>query len=290
MTRASLAVLAVTLAACSSKAPAPQAAASAPPLPDDVKALAAAQPTPGSPAPGSGTLELTGEFVSPMRSELVVRWPGRVGKVLVDEGSAVRAGQPLLELETDYLSLDVQRAQAEAERAAAALSEAERDYARKQELLAKGSVTQAIHDRSRSGFDQARAGKSAADAALALARRRLADAVLLAPFDGVIAERHTDVGERLSDNTVAFVLVQASPLKLRVRVPERYLAAARPGLTVTARVDPYPDQTFQGQVSVVGRAIDPATRTFLLEAEFPNRDLRLKPGLFARVQADGIQG
>ena len=88
----------------------------------------------------------------------------------------------------------------------------------------------------------------------------------------------------------AFVLMQAAPLKLRVRVPERYLAAARIGQTVKARVDPYPGEAFEGKVSVVGRAVDPATRTFLVEDEFPNRDQRLKPGLFARVQADGLQG
>ena len=169
MTRASLAVLALSLAACSQKAAAPQAQGSAPPLPDDVQAVAAAvkPAAAASPAATTGALELTGEFVSPMRSDLVVRWPGRVGKVLVDEGAAVRSGQPLLELETDYLALEVQRTEAEAERAAAALAEAERDFARKQELLAKGSVTQAIHDRSRSGFDQARAARSSRDRSLA---------------------------------------------------------------------------------------------------------------------------
>jgi multidrug efflux pump subunit AcrA (membrane-fusion protein) len=84
---------------------------------------------------------------------------------------------------------------------------------------------------------------------------------------------------------VAFVLEQLAPLKLRFRVPERYLAAVREGQPVSASVDPYPGQVFAGRISVVGDAIDPATRTFLVEAEFPNHDDRLRPGLFARVEA-----
>jgi multidrug efflux pump subunit AcrA (membrane-fusion protein) len=55
---------------------------------------------------------------------------------------------------------------------------------------------------------------------------------------------------------------------------------------VRARVDPYPNEVFEGKVSVVVRAVDSATRTFAVEAEIPNRDERLKPGLFTRVELD----
>jgi membrane fusion protein (multidrug efflux system) len=77
---------------------------------------------------------------------------------------------------------------------------------------------------------------------------------------------------------------QTAPLKLRFRVPERYLATVEVGLPVAARVDPYPEETFDGKVSLVGGSVDPSSRTFLAEAEFPNRDGRLRPGLFARVE------
>ncbi len=55
---------------------------------------------------------------------------------------------------------------------------------------------------------------------------------------------------------------------------------------VKATVDPYPDTEFEGTLSLVGGSVDAATRTFLAEAEFPNRDGRLRPGLFARVSLD----
>jgi RND family efflux transporter MFP subunit len=138
--------------------------------------------------------------------------------------------------------------------------------------------------RSKAGAEQAEAALAAAQAALDLAHQRLADATLVSPVDGVVAARRTDVGERLGEASVAFVVEQTAPLKLRFRVPERYLATVRLGQPVAATVDPYPTQPFDGKVSLVGGSVDPASRTFLVEAEFPNTDGRLRPGLFARVE------
>jgi membrane fusion protein (multidrug efflux system) len=94
------------------------------------------------------------------------------------------------------------------------------------------------------------------------------------------------VGERLGEASVAFVVEQTAPLKLRFRVPERYLATVHAGQGVAATVDPYPAEAFEGRVTLVGGSVDTASRTFLVEAEFPNRDGRLRPGLFARVQLE----
>jgi membrane fusion protein, multidrug efflux system len=270
-----------------------------PPLPADVADIAAADPGPApSGAPGTiadrpaadpgtaGRVAATGELVSPVRSELAAKNPGRVRRVLVDEGDRVRRGQTLLEQETDYLALDLQRAEADVTRAKAAANEAERDFRRKEELIAKESIARAAYDRSQSAFESARAAVEGAVAARDLARQRLADAALRSPIDGVVAERRADPGERLGDNSVAFVVVQTAPLKLRFQLPERHLAALRQGLPVAATVDPYPGETFTGRVSTVGRVVDPQTRTVMVETEFPNRDGRLSPGLFARVEID----
>jgi RND family efflux transporter MFP subunit len=147
-------------------------------------------------------------------------------------------------------------------------------------------VARAAYDRSQSNFQAAQAGVEAAQADRDLARQKLADAVLHSPITGVVAERKTAAGERLGDATVAFVLVQTSPLKLRFQLPERYLARVRRGQAVRATVDPYPGKTFTGRVSVIGGVVDPQTRTVAVETEFPNSDGRLSPGLFARVEID----
>jgi RND family efflux transporter MFP subunit len=276
------------------------APAAKPPLPADVADLEPAAQKAPAPAPDrpatpeaaaaptapDGPVNATGELVSPVRSELAVRQPGRVGRVMVDEGQRVRRGQPLLQLETQYLELDVKRTEADVAKARAAVEEAERDFKRKQDLIAKGSVSQAAYDKSHAAYDAAAAAVGAAEAARDLARQHLADAVLRSPIDGVVAERRTDVGERLGDSSVAFVVVQTSPLKLRFRLPERYLSRVKPGQEVRAQVDPYPGETFAGRVSRINGVVDSATRTVSVETEFANRDGRLYPGLFARVELD----
>lgn len=294
-TPALAALAALALAGCARAPQKADASATPPSLPADVQSVQAvaspaATAAPGADAPtAGGRLSLTGEFVAPIRSDLVPRTPGRVGRVLVDEGQLVHKGQALLELETEYLKLDVARAEADLARAEAGAKDAERDFERKKGLAGKGSVSPAAYDRSQAGAEQATAARSGARATLDTARQRLADAVLTSPVDGVVAARRTDVGERLGDASVAFVVEQIAPLKLRFRVPERYLAAVRVGQAVKATVDPYPGAEFEGTLSLVGGSVDVATRTFLAEAEFPNRDRRLRPGLFARVALD-IQG
>ena len=260
-------------------------------LPDDVKpletALAPAPATdPAAAAADERVLLATGEFIPLVRSELVARVTGRVAQVLVDEGARVAMGQPVLTLETEYLRLDAARAEAEVARAAAVLADAERDFGRKKELVAKESVAPAAFERSQAAFEGAKASRLGAQAGLDLAKQRLSDAVLRSPIDGVVLEKRVDVGERLSEGTVTFVVVQTAPLKLRFRVPERFLGAAERGATVRATVDPYPGETFDGTVSVVVPALDPASRTFAVEALFPNRDGRLRTGLFARVELE----
>ena len=263
----------------------------APPLPEDVQSIANASTTAAVPAAanaqteGTNLLSATGEFISPVRSELSGKIPGRVARLFVDEGSRVRRGQPVLQLETDYVSLNLRAAEADIARAKAALDEAGRDLERKKGLAAKGSVPQATLDRSQGAFEQATAGYAAARAQADLLRQQLADSTLRSPVDGIVAEKRVDVGARLGDGGVAFVVVQLSPLRLRFQVPERYLGKINAGDRVTAHVDPYPNEAFTGTIKTVGGVIDPKTRTMFAEAEFANGDGRLRPGLFARVEA-----
>jgi membrane fusion protein (multidrug efflux system) len=282
MTRRTLGA-ALCLSAAAALAQTPAGSPSPRNLPGDVRELAAAVVKAGQDSAELSS-RYSGEFVSSQRSELTARIGGRVKAVMVDEGALVEPGSVLLELETEYLDIDVRQAAAEVARARAALDEAERDARRKAELVAKGSVSEAANLRSASVFEQARAGLDAASARLSLAETRRADAVLKAPFRGVVEQRRVHVGERLAEATPAFVIVELAPLKLRFRVRENDLTLVRKGQGVEAEVEAYPGLKFRGVISVAGGAIDPATRTFLAEARFDNRDLKLRPGLFARVR------
>src|SRR5579859_4432355 len=202
LTRSLILVLfALAAFACAKKAaPAPATSTQAPALPADVQNVAAAASTAaptaaegGGASEGAsaaqsaietgGTIVATGEFISPVRSELAAKLPGRVGKLYVDEGAHVQKGQPLLELETDYTRLNLQRAAADAQRAAAAEQDAARDLDRKKELIAKQSIPQATFDRTQSVYDQAKAAHASADAQVAMYKQQLSDSVLRSPID-----------------------------------------------------------------------------------------------------------
>lgn len=303
-----LIAVALAMAACTRKdTTSVTTATQAPALPSDVSAVGAvattssvtttsvtattdtAAATPGDAATADvsgGRIAATGEFVSPVRSELSAKLPGRVAHMYVDEGSRVSRGQPLLELESDYVRLNLQRAEADAARAKAMADDARRDVERKKGLIATNAIPQATMDRSQSAYDAASAAYASAQAQASLLRQQLSDSIVRSPIDGVVAAKRTDVGQRLGDNTVAVIVAQTSPLKLRFRVPERYLASVQRGQAVRASVDPYPGQVFAGKVTVVGGVIDPATRSLLVETEFPNRDGKLRPGMFARVELE----
>jgi RND family efflux transporter MFP subunit len=287
-----LAAALLVAAACASDKKAetekPTAQQAAPPaLPADVADLAKPEETPATAVQEEETslsaLQPTGEFVSPSKSEVAPKMPGRVAAVYVDEGTRVSRGQTLLTMETDYARLAIQGAEADLARARAAEAEARRELDRKKGLLSTESIPQATFDRAQASLDQAVAAQRSAEVALATAKQRLADSVMRSPMTGVVSERRTEVGEHLGEAGVAFVIVQTAPLRLRFSVPERFLGEFKTGQEVAARVDPYPGEVFRGRIKTVGGVIDPATRTFFAEAEFPNTDGRLRPGLFARV-------
>jgi membrane fusion protein, multidrug efflux system len=264
------------------------ATSEAPALPADVANVTGAVVTETASAAettaAANGFSATGEFVSPVRSELSPKMPGRVARMHVAEGARVSRGQALLEIESDYARLNLQAAEAQVAQAKAARDEAARDLERKKGLAAKDSIPRATLDRSQAMYDQTNAALAGASAQAALLRQQITDSTLRSPVDGIVAEKRTEVGARLGDNGVAFVVVQLSPLKLRFAVPERYLGRIKQGDKVTARVDPYPSETFEGTIKTLGGIIDPKTRTMFAEAEFANRDGRLRPGLFARVE------
>lgn len=283
------------LAACGrgSTGPGPEAAKQE--LPDNLKqvatelqqtaATAAAAAADGDQAAAQARDEAaSGEFQPRVEANVAPRIAGHVAAVLVDEGQSVAKGQVLLRFDSEYLRLDVERAEADLQRATAGLTEAERDFARKQELQAKGSVAQSAFDRSWGAHERAKADRAGAQATLDTARQRLSDADLRSPINGVVGRRQVQIGEQVDPGRVVFLVQQIAPLKLRFRLPERRLGSVHAGQSVQAQVDPFPGEVFAGRVTQVGGVIDSSSRTFFVEAEFDNRDNRLRPGLFARVR------
>jgi multidrug efflux pump subunit AcrA (membrane-fusion protein) len=246
---------------------------------------------------------------------------GTVEKLFVDLGDTIRAGQLIAQLDTRELELAVQQQQSalqqelarlgladanaavddattsQVQQAEATFAEAKLRLERTRRLAEEGVVPKQQLDEQQARYDVAdasvrsaretvrniRATIAARKAALSLAEKKLADARITAPITGFIKDRAVTEGQYLRSNSSVVTIVQNSPLKLRVDVPESAVAFVRSGRRVEFHVDAFPDRTFEGRISRLSPSVDQQSRTLKLEAMVNNPEGVLKPGFFARV-------
>jgi multidrug efflux pump subunit AcrA (membrane-fusion protein) len=247
---------------------------------------------------------------------------GRVDRVFVDLGDRVSAGQALVQVSPVELGLarDQQRASlqatraklgmtegaedvpdptkaAEAQRAAADLSDADSKYRRAKSLFDDGLIPKGTLDEAESKFHSARAAYDIAlqtvenlraelrqrKATFALAEKKLGDAVIRAPFPGQVKERSVVAGQYLRVQTPVMVIVRVDPLRVRLKVPERVAGWIIIGQTVNVEVEAFPGKIFTGAVARMSPSVDTQTRTLEVEALLKNTDGTLKPGFFAKA-------
>ncbi|MBK6452321.1 MAG: efflux RND transporter periplasmic adaptor subunit [Proteobacteria bacterium] len=185
------------------------------------------------------------------------------------EGQQVRKGDVLVEL-------DGAQARADLAVADAALKESASQLQRSRELY----ETKVLSDQQ---IEQIESAYSANVARVAAARSRLSDTIIRAPFDGRVGLRRASVGGLVAPGTVITTLDDTSTIKLDFTVPERVVAAMKPGLTLEARSVAYPDRVFEGKVASVDSRVDPNTRSVIVRALVPNGEGLLKPGMFLNV-------
>ncbi len=231
-----------------------------------------------------GPVEVTTEAVGSLLSnESVVIRPevtGRVAAINFDEGAPVKAGQVIVELDASVER--AQLAQAEAE-----LSLGTANFERAKELRRSNVGTQRA-------LDEAQAQLRTAEAAIQLAKARLSKLTLTAPFDAVAGLRRVSVGDFVTAGTDIVGLEQIKPLKVDFAIPEIFLRSVREGQRIAFTVDAFPGEAFEGEVFAVSPLVSEAGRAVTLRARIDNTDVRLRPGLFARVtltlseQAEGV--
>jgi len=144
-------------------------------------------------------------------------------------------------------------------------------------LLADGTISQQEHDQTRASFQRT-------EAALHLARKRMTEYTLTAPFDGILGHRAVSVGQYVNPQTVLVSLYSMDRMKLGFSIPERYAARVHPGQTLRLKVAAYGDEEFSGEIYLVEPQVDMATRSIVVRAHIPNADHRLKPGMFANLK------
>jgi RND family efflux transporter MFP subunit len=130
----------------------------------------------------------------------------------------------------------------------------------------------------------AKANVEAAQTQVANAQRAIADTVIPAPFAGFISNRPVAVGEFVSTASVVATILRTNPIKAQIQVAEADVPAVTLGKGVSVEVDAYKDRKFAGYVSAVNPAIDPTSRSAVVEAKIENGDNALRSGMFATAQ------
>jgi RND family efflux transporter MFP subunit len=235
------------------------------------------------------------------KGQVVIKLDEREARLEVERQAAnLQAAREALQRARQVLDLD----RANLERSQALLVEAQTNLKRFQGLFGEGAISASQRDSAQTQHDvavasiraseaqlesdraavkNAEAGVEQAGAALELARKRLKDTDLVAPFDGFVRKRLVNPGETYKEKTPLMSLVVTQALKLQGEVPERFAPQVAVGHPVQVEVEAFPGRSFAGRVVRVSPSVDVETRTFTVEAAVPNADGALKPGFFAKA-------
>lgn len=194
---------------------------------------------------------------------------GRVVALGFKEGEKVTKGQELVKLDTAILEAELKQAQAD-------LTLARDTHERQRSLVQRGAGTQVA-------MEEAAAKLASSEARVQLAKAKLAQSTILAPFTGVVGLRSVGLGDFVSVGKPLITLTSIDPIKVDFRVPEMLLSSVKVGQTVNLRVDAVPDTIFAGKIFAIDPVVDINGRAIKLRASIPNADLALKPGLFSRI-------
>ena len=214
-------------------------------------------------------LSLSEEFTAQLEAKVInnitAQAGGRLKQLLVKVGDRVGAGQAVARMEA------TQAAQAQIQ-----LADAKTNFARMDELYKVGGVSKAQWEQAKSAVDQAKlAYGNAAE-----------NTVLRSPISGFVTAKNYDNGDMTSPQLPVVVIQQIAPVKAVIGVSEQYYSYLKKGAAATLSVDALGEETFSGIVTNIFPTLDPVTHTVSTEIEVANKDLKLRPGMYARVHLD----
>jgi membrane fusion protein (multidrug efflux system) len=212
---------------------------------------------------GTATLEAEGD------ASVVAKVGGVVKQIFVEEGSYVKAGQVLAQLDDEKLA--VQLAQAEAN-----LNKLESDFRRNEELFNKKLVSAEVYQRAKFEYESQKA-------AFEMTKLDHDYASIRAPISGVVAQRMIKVGNMVLPNTPTFRITDFDPLLAVLHVPEREMSKLRVGQPASLTVDAVSGVEFTGRIARVSPVVDPTTGTIKVTVEVRDPSRQLKAGMFGRV-------
>ena len=227
-------------------------------------------------------LPISGSLTPLVQSQLKSKVAGEVLEVRHREGDAVRRGEVLLRIDTRSQEAQVASQKAALDKARADLGIARLNVENSERLLAKKFIAQNVLDTQKSVYAAALASVQLAEAQLRLAEIGLADAVVRAPFDAVVARRFAEPGEKVSSDSALLELVDLSRLELQAAAPAADTPAIAPGQLAEVRVDGFGERVFDARVERINPVTEQGSRQILLYLAIDNADGALRGGMFAQ--------
>ena len=226
-------------------------------------------------------LRVTGQLKGSQEAMVAADAAGKVIAAPVERGSVVKAGDVLIKLDERTAILLLKEAEASVASAQIKLNLSSDELKRNEPLAASKAISDTEFQRLKNDKASAEAGLAAAAARRDSAKKSVDDATIRAPFAGTVAERLTDLGEYVRADSQVVHLVAIDKLHLLLNVPETSVGMIKEGQAVTFTVPAFAGSSFTGTVKFIGASVREAARDLIVEAEVPNADGRLKPGMFA---------
>ncbi|MGJ7917075.1 efflux RND transporter periplasmic adaptor subunit [Massilia sp. LXY-6] len=237
-------------------------------------------------------MELPARIEAWSRAPIYARVSGYLARWNVDIGAPVKAGQVLATIETPDLDQDLRQAQAQLAVARSNLALAESTARRWQSLVAQNAVSKQEADEKQGDFISKKSNVQALQASVERQQALKRYTRLVAPFDGVVTARNTDVGALVNagasgtSGSELFVVSDLRRLRVYVQVPQRQVAQIHPGSSANVSVPERPGSSYQAKVQSLAQAINAGSGTMLVQLAVDNPKGELLPGAFATAQFD----
>jgi RND family efflux transporter MFP subunit len=243
-----------------------------------------------NPQPGAPTREirLPGTTQAFSDAPIFARTSGYLKRWYFDIGAHVKAGQLLAEIDSPEVDQQLLQARADLETARANLRQAQITADRWEALLESGSVSKQETDQAVSTLSATKATVDSNAANVRRLEQLQGFEKIYAPFDGVVTARNTDIGALIDAGSTTsgrelFHMAAIHRIRVFVAVPEVYSRAARSGAPATLTFDEFPGRSFRGTLVRNASAIDPVSRTLLVEVDVDNPLGELLPGAYVFV-------
>jgi len=244
------------------------------------------------PQPLEHTLPLTGTLTPFDEATIKAKVAGELIHVAVREGESVKQGQVLARIDQTEVRARLAAREADVAAARAQLDWADKNRSTQKALLDKKFISQNAYDNIQSNYDVAVARLRAAEAELVVARKSLGDSVLVAPFPGIVAQRHVQPGERVALDAKVITVVNLARLELEAAVPTVEISRLRVGQQVTFRIDGFGERAFGGRIERINPSTESGSRSINVYVVIDNPEGVLRGGLFAQgtVSLERVEG